>query len=102
MESRHQPNKSFKPGSKTTHLTSSLIHSGHQHHQPDLNPLYYAIWSKLEAKVCSKPHTSVEALKRSLTREWETIPIETLRASVEDWRPRLEQCIAAGGGNFEH
>ena len=56
---------------------------------PDLNPLDYAIWSKLETKVCSKPHTSVEALKRSLTRKWGKIRIETLRASVEDWRPRL-------------
>jgi len=69
---------------------------------PDLNPLDYAIWSKLEAKVCSKPHTSVEALKRSLVQEWDKIPMETLRNSVEDWRPRLEQCISASGGNFEN
>jgi transposase len=68
---------------------------------PDLNPLDYAIWSKLEAKVCSKPHTSIEALKRSLVREWNKISMETLRASVEDWRPRLKRCIVAEGGNFE-
>lgn len=68
---------------------------------PDLNPLDYAIWSKLEAKVCARPHTSVEALKQSLVREWAKFPIESLRNSVDEWRPRLQQCINAKGGYFE-
>jgi hypothetical protein len=68
---------------------------------PDLNPLDYHVWSKLEAKACAKPHTSIEALKKSLTREWDRIPMETLRNSILVWRSRLQQCVAADGGNFE-
>lgn len=68
---------------------------------PDLNPLDYAVWSKLEAKACAKPHTSREALMRSLVRELDKFPLESLRNSVEEWRPRLQQCISASGGNFE-
>jgi transposase len=68
---------------------------------PDLNPLDYAIWSKLEEKVCSKPHTSVEALKKSLVREWNNFPMESVRSSIEAWRPRLLECVNASGGNFE-
>ena len=68
---------------------------------PDLNPLDYAIWSKLEAKVCCKPHTSVDALKRSLLRERDALSMDTMRKSIEEWRPRLEACIRAKGGYFE-
>jgi inhibitor of nuclear factor kappa-B kinase subunit alpha len=68
---------------------------------PDLSPLDYEVWSTLEAKVCSKPYESVEALKRSLTRGWDRIPMETLRKSVEEWRNRFRRCIEAMGGNFE-
>ena len=68
---------------------------------PDLNPLDYSIWTKLEEKVCSKPHTSLEALKKTLTREWELLSMDTPRNSIADWRPRLQRCIDAAGGNFE-
>ena len=39
-------------------------------YSPDLNPLDYAIWGILEAKVCSKPHKSVELLKRDLVKAY--------------------------------
>lgn len=68
---------------------------------PDLNPLDYEIWSKLEEKVCSKPHTSIESLKKSLTREWDKFPMEKVRSCIEAWRHRLQLCIDADGGNFE-
>ena len=34
----------------------------------------FCVWSLLETKACSVKHTSVEALKRSLGREWVKIP----------------------------
>lgn len=69
---------------------------------PDLNPLDYCIWSKLEEMVCSKPHTSVEALKKSLIRVWAKFPQKIVRTAIEDWRCRLKACIAAKGENFEN
>ena len=68
---------------------------------PDLNPMDFSIWSVLEADACSKVHHSVEDLKRSLNRAWRKIPQETMRASVEDVRRRLNAVIDRKGGHFE-
>ena len=35
---------------------------------PDLNAMDYSIWRILEEMACSKPHKSIEALKKSLTK----------------------------------
>ena len=40
---------------------------------PDLNVMDYSIWSILEAEACSKPHQSIDALKKSLTKAWNNI-----------------------------
>uniref|UniRef100_A0A914BWX2 DDE-1 domain-containing protein n=1 Tax=Acrobeloides nanus TaxID=290746 RepID=A0A914BWX2_9BILA len=41
---------------------------------PDLNVLDYSLWSILENEACSKPHQSIEALKKSLVAAWNKIP----------------------------
>ncbi|KAI6652393.1 hypothetical protein LOD99_7407 [Oopsacas minuta] len=38
---------------------------------PDLNPMDFSIWSILEKNACAKSQSSVEALNKSLHREWE-------------------------------
>jgi hypothetical protein len=68
---------------------------------PDLNPLDYDIWSKLEMMACSKPHTSLDALKSSLLKAWKEFPMETVRTAIDNWLPRLRCCVKAGGKNFE-
>lgn len=68
---------------------------------PDLNPLDYCLWSVLEEKACRAPHPNLEALKRSLTKAWEEIPQETVRAAVNAFRGRLEGVIQQGGGHIE-
>ncbi|OXA41211.1 Transposable element Tc3 transposase [Folsomia candida] len=68
---------------------------------PDLNPLDYGIWSKLEIMACSKSHTSVESLKQSLLKAWGDYPIESVRAAIDGWPSRLRSCVKAKGGNFE-
>jgi inhibitor of nuclear factor kappa-B kinase subunit alpha len=67
----------------------------------DLNPLDYKIWSKLEEMACSRPHTSVEALKQSLVKVWESFPIDVVRAATSEWRPRLRACVKAISKHFE-
>jgi inhibitor of nuclear factor kappa-B kinase subunit alpha len=69
---------------------------------PDLNPLDYGIWSILEQKACAINHSSVSQLKRSLTKAWEEIPVETVRATISQWRTRLGKCVRSKGGHFEH
>jgi transposase len=68
---------------------------------PDLNPLDYFVWGKLEAIVNSKQHRSVEALKRTILREWEKLPIKEVRAAIASWRDRLQAVIDHNGDRFE-
>ena len=70
-------------------------------YSPDLNPLDYSIWGVLEANACAKTHTSLEALKSSLQREWTKIPQETLSGAVDGFPKRLTACIKNKGDFFE-
>ena len=69
---------------------------------PDLNVMDYSIWSILEAEACSKPHQSIEALKKSLVKAWNAIPQDIIDKAVDDFPKRLKKCIEAGGGHFEN
>ncbi|KAL7737264.1 hypothetical protein ACLKA6_012888 [Drosophila palustris] len=70
-------------------------------YSPDLNPMDYSVWSILEARACAKPHKSLEALKQSLLLEWDRLSPEDLRPIANNFKLRLDLCIAAGGGHFE-
>lgn len=68
---------------------------------PDLNPLDYKLWSELEMMVCKTPHRNLESLKRALVTAAAAIPLETVRAAIDEWPRRLCACIKAKGGHFE-
>uniref|UniRef100_A0A914E219 Transposase n=1 Tax=Acrobeloides nanus TaxID=290746 RepID=A0A914E219_9BILA len=56
----------------------------------------------LENEACSKPHQSIEALKRSLVKAWNAILQEVIDRAVGDFPKRLKKCIDAQGGHFEN
>lgn len=68
---------------------------------PDLNPLDYSLWTELELRACRKSHPNLSSLKRALTREAKRIPMEKLRAAIDEWPTRLRACIKMKGGHFE-
>ena len=68
---------------------------------PDLNPLDYSIWGVLEARVNATRHKSVESLKAKLTKEWESLSMDYVRAAIEGWPGRLRATVKAKGGRFE-
>lgn len=68
---------------------------------PDLNPLDYELWSVLEQMTCSKRHSNIESLKKSLTHAVANFPIEVVRASIDKWPARLKACVKAKGNHFE-
>ena len=70
-------------------------------YSPDLNPLDYSIWSILEQKACCKQHTSLQSLKRALTKAWNEISLASIRSIVDNFPKRLRQCIEADGSHFE-
>ena len=63
--------------------------------------LDYSMWSILEARACSTTHRSVESPRAALIREWDRIPAEYVRASVNSFVGRLKRCIKAKGDVFE-
>lgn len=69
---------------------------------PDLNAMDYSIWSILEEKACSKPHKSIESLKKSLTKAWKEIPMDVIRKAIDAFPKRLKMCIDANGGHFKN
>lgn len=68
---------------------------------PDLNPLDYKLWSYLEAQACRTRHPNIDSLKRALVRAVDEIPLEKVRAAIDDWPRRLKACVKSNGGHFE-
>jgi inhibitor of nuclear factor kappa-B kinase subunit alpha len=71
-------------------------------HSPDLNPVDYKIWSALQQRVYQTPITSVEQLRERLLEEWSRFDQRIIDSAVKQWRQRLEACVQAKGGHFEH
>ncbi len=70
-------------------------------HPPDLNPLDYSIWWEVERVACAAPHSSVDALKASVTSAWNALDADYVRATCARFRPRIELMIARDGGYIE-
>ena len=62
----------------------------------------YRVWALLMKKLGRKRYTSVKQLMRAIKEAWNSFTKRDLRNIIKEFRMRLEACIAAGGGNFEH
>lgn len=67
---------------------------------PDLNPLDYCVWGILQARVSAIKHTSLDALKQSLLREWKVLDQAVIRASCQAFERRLRLVVKAKGGHI--
>ena len=64
---------------------------------PDLSIWDFFLWGYIKEKVFKhRPHT-LEELKDRIREEITAIPIEMCRRAVENFRIRLQECIAADG-----
>ena len=71
---------------------------------PDLNPLDYHVWGAMLDKfdkLNPKPQT-VPELKRTLQTIWNDLSQDAICKAVLLFRKRLDACVKAGGGHFEH
>ena len=71
---------------------------------PDLNPLDYHVWGmmlQLYQRYQPKPTNTAE-LKVALQAIWDELPQEFINKAVLAFRRRLQACIRANGGHFEH
>ena len=68
---------------------------------PDLNPLDYKLWSKLQEMACKQRHPNIESLKWSLQKAAADFPVDMLHNSIYEQPQRLKDCVHANGGHFE-
>src|SRR5271157_2636163 len=71
---------------------------------PDLNPLDYHVWGAMleKYKAYTPKPTNMAELKTVLEAIWEDLPQDALDQAVLAFRKRLQACIRAEGGHFEH
>jgi hypothetical protein len=70
-------------------------------YSPDLNLLDFSVWSVLQEKVQAMPHTSLAALRRSITRQWNRMSQAYVSRTCRSFRRRLEAVVAKNGGDIE-
>jgi len=69
---------------------------------PDLIPVDYKIWGLLQEWVYKTSIKDVDELRCRIAEEWDKLDQCTIDKAVTEWRKRLQACMAAGGGQFEH
>jgi len=73
-----------------------------QANSPDLNPVDYRIWGMLQERVYRVPIRNTDELRKHLVATWAEFQLSVVDDAVDQWRKRLEACICAEGGHFEH
>ena len=70
---------------------------------PDLNPVDYKIWGIMQQqRVCEMQIHNVDQPKRRLVDVWSGLQQSVVDSAVSEWRKRLQACVRANGGHFEH
>jgi len=69
---------------------------------PDLNPVDYKVWSVMQERVYQTAIHDVNDLKQRLLEVWDGLDQRIIDDAVAQWRHRLQACVQAEGGHFEH
>jgi len=56
----------------------------------------------LQERVYRTKIRDLDHLKQRLVEEWANFEQEIVDSAVKNWRQRLQACVRAGGGHFEH
>ena len=70
-------------------------------YSPDLNPMDFYVWGRLEERVNNKEHRSLEELKKFLLREWAQLDQQEVCRACLSWRDRLTRCVRLKDRNVE-
>ena len=69
---------------------------------PDLTPLDFFLWGHLKSVVYRNRPRNIDELKEAIRQEIRSIPRETLLRAKRSFLERIELCLQAEGGHFEH
>ena len=67
----------------------------------DLSPVDIFANAELKKRAKRKAHGSIDSLMRELKAEWDAIPQDQLRKTIDSVPERMDKCIEAKGGRFE-
>jgi len=73
-----------------------------QANSPDLNAVDYRVWGMLQRRAYRVPILNMDELRKRLVATWAEFQQSVVDYAVDQWRKRLEACIRAEGGQFEH
>ncbi len=62
---------------------------------PDMNPMDYYFYGKLEGKVCSVRHPNITSLRTSISKEWVKVSAAEVTNACSSFRSRIERMTAA-------
>ena len=64
---------------------------------PDCNPLDYFVWSYMLANLNDYKFSNLEQFKKVISKIWDKMPLETVRAACNDFERRLKLVIKVKG-----
>jgi len=65
-------------------------------------PVDYRVWGMLQERVYRVPIRNTDELRKRLVATWAEFQHSVVDYATDQWRKRLEACIRAEGGHFEH
>ncbi|KAL4130614.1 hypothetical protein QTP88_008035 [Uroleucon formosanum] len=68
---------------------------------PDLSPCDYFLWGYLKAEVFKHQPRTIEELKKTIRQEISRIPLDMLAKMMENFRERLQMCVARQGNHLD-
>ena len=68
---------------------------------PDLSPCDYFLWGYVKCEVYKHRSTTIDGLKAAICKTINEILRETSQRVMENFRKRLQQCMAARGRHLE-
>jgi len=70
----------------------------------DINPLDCRVWGSILEKFChlNPQLKDVSELKSPLMKSWNDLSQDAICKSIANFRNRLQTCVNADGGHFEH
>ena len=69
---------------------------------PDLNPMDYCIWGMMQERVYRILIRDTDDLRQRLVETWAEFQQSVVDDAIDQGRRRLEACVHAEGGHFEH
>jgi len=73
---------------------------GRRGRTPDLTPFF--LWGAVKNAVCTSKPRTLQDMRREIKIACAAVPLATIQNVCQSAARRCQQCIAAGGGHFEH